>query len=335
MKRSCPDGIDFDNEEWDYEESLVLYPLDEDKGIWFGNSRPALIGYFSMLMDTPEADMQAATKKLLEVIAARHEKCLSIGRAVDVLMRRPCFKDANLETWTDILLKEELVHWNDTFMEGEHYTDHKGLQILQALHYGMYAANADLSFIGFIPGAGESKPLEQFRHNVLGRELAWEEMAMEIGMLWSATHDFVVGWQRYNRRDGDGDEAAMLEEMLTRARLLYTRHMVIQCKAYIEESVFGQEDSAERDKAEDANFCYGLEFTAEEMEALQNAEDSDAKPVTYSQCRLYNQLRTRVARLYHKQPRKKATFAKLRIYNDLSKGEKNFYANVQQQAAQV
>ncbi len=334
MKRSCP-KIDFENEEFD---GRHLYPLDKKWGIWFGNSKPALTEFFGMVMDRPEADVQEVSKKLLETIAARHEACLSIGRAVDVLMLRPCYKDADLEAWTNILLKEELVHWNETFMEGEHYTDHKGEYIMEALHQGMFLATTDLSldYHGWdyrkpIP---ELKPLKDFAQQVLGRELAWEEMALEIAMLESATDDFTNAWERYDRRDGD-DEDKLYERALKCARLLFARHMVIRCKAYVPWGIFGEADTADRAKKEDANFCYGLEFTAEEMETLQNAEDGDAVPATYSQSRLYNGLRTRVARLYHKQPRKKATFAKLRIYNDLSKGEKNFYANVQQQAAQV
>lgn len=337
MKRSCPDGIDFDNFEWFEEESVKLYPLDEDKGVWFGNSRPALTKFFGMVLENSEADVQEVTKKLLEVIEARHEKCRSIGRAVDVLLRRPCYKDASLEAWTDILLDAELVHWNETFMEGEHYTDHKGVEIMEALHQAVCDAASELSmeYHGWeyrepIP---ELKPLKDFAEDVLGQELAWEEMSMEISMLWSATHDFIHAWKRYDRRDGDEDK--LHERALKCARLLFARRMVILCKAFLPHPTFGLKDGAERAKKEDANFCYDMGFSAEEIKALEVMEDSDAKPETYSQSRLYNGLRTRVARLYRNQPRKKTTFAKLRVNVDLSKGERSFASGVAQQATQA
>ena len=339
MKRSCPDGLDFENEKLCDEEgeTVKLYPLDEDKGVWFGNSKPALTKFFGMVMENSEADVQEVTKKLLETIAARHERCLSIGRAVDVLLLRPCYNGAHLEVWTNTLLKEELVHWNETFMEGEHYTDHKGERVMQALHEAAYEAHGDLNFSYNNWWRRDAKPelktLHEFAYNVLAQEMAWEEMALEIGMLWSATFDFIHAWKRYDRRDGDEDK--LYERAVKCARLLFARHMVIQCKAYMEEVTFARQDTAERAKAEDANFCYGMNFSADEMEVLQDMEDRDAKPETYSQSRLYNGLRTRVARLYHNQPRKKTTFAKLRVHTDLSKGMRSFASGVAQQATQA
>ena len=167
------------------------------------------------------------------------------------------------------------------------------------------------------------------------KALAWEEIAEDIHAIQIETSGWVKHHNEWESKLIHGfryPDAAKLTVM--HAVQLYVMQIAMRCKAYIDRPTDGCEpESEEEDAILRKNYCFGMEFSDEEMAQLYLRMDNKSEPKRYNAMNEYYRRQLELIARWWKEMRCKAeAFSRVKKFSydvGMMKAAKRFKANVE------